>query len=486
MGIVFLLSAFAGSLLAGSRSLGWGFLAVVAVGYFNGVVRANFLGVFTTFMFDAALFGLYLGYLSRRSRWAGGGGSGPAGGLVVFLMVWPSLLCLVPANHYLVQCVALRAAIWFLPVLLIAAQLGADDLGVLTRGLAVLNLVALAVGAYIFLYGVDALYPKNAVTEIIYKSRDVGGRTSYHRVPSLFLNAHSYGGTMLYTLPFLLDRLAGVGVRMRDRLLAAAGVVAAAGGLLMCGARSPLVVLGLALVVAWALTRFSLRLGAVLAILFGAAAIVAGSNERFQRASTLGDSESVSQRIEGSVNEGFLELMFRYPLGAGLGSAVGTSIPFFLSDVAPEQIGLENEFSRILVDQGWFGLAGWIALLVFLYARPPSTQLLTSWGLAVVFMYSLTLAFWATAFIGTGILTSIPGTFLLMTQMGVLVAVRYQRGARGPTGVEAAPCEGGPPDLTRGMERTISRRACHGVEPPGAAMIGPRAEICVGSAPSNP
>jgi hypothetical protein len=41
-------------------------------------------------------------------------------------------------------------------------------------------------------------------------------------------------------------------------------------------------------------------------------------------------------------------------------------------------------------------------------------------------MYSLTLACWATAFVGTGILTSIPGTFFLLTQMGVLVSVRNQ------------------------------------------------------------
>lgn len=485
MSIAFLLSAFAGAFLATSRSLGWGFLVVVAVGYFNGVVRANFLGVFTTFMFDAAVFGLYLGYLSGRSRWAEGGGSGPIGRLVVFLMVWPSLLFLVPANHYLVQGVALRAAIWFLPVLLIAARLHADDLEVLARGLAVLNLVALAVGAYIFLYGVDALYPKNAVTEIIYKSRDVGGRTKYHRVPSLFLNAHSYGGTMLYTLPFLLDRLAGFGVRMRDRLLAAAGVAAAAGGLLMCGARSPLVVIGLALVVAWILTRFSLRFGSVVAILFGVAAIVAGSDERFQRSTTLGDSEFMSQRIEGSANEGFLGLMFQYPLGAGLGSAVGTSIPFFLNDVAPEQIGLENEYSRIVVDQGWLGLAGWIALLVCLYASPPSPRSPGEWRLAIVFMYSLTLAIWATAFIGTGILTSIPGTFLLMTQMGILVTVRYRRGVRGEVGVRVAPGMGRDSVPTRGIEQTSSRDVCHEAEPPWTAMIGPRAHVRAGSTSSD-
>ena len=87
----------------------------------------------------------------------------------------------------------------------------------------------------------------NAVTQIIYKSKDVGGMTKYHRVPSSFLSAHAYGGTMLCTLPFLLDRLAGVEVRLVDRWLAVAGVVAAAGGLLMCGARSPLVVLAVGL-----------------------------------------------------------------------------------------------------------------------------------------------------------------------------------------------------------------------------------------------
>ena len=98
-----------------------------------------------------------------------------------------------------------------------------------------LNLVALAVGVYIYLYGVEVLYPVNAITQIIYNSKDVAGY-KFHRVPSSFLSAHAYGGTMLHTLPFLLDRLAGVTVRLLDRCLALAGVVAAAGGLLMCGA----------------------------------------------------------------------------------------------------------------------------------------------------------------------------------------------------------------------------------------------------------
>ncbi len=184
MSFVFPLIAFAGVLLATFRSLGWGFLAVLAVGYFNGVVRANFLGVYTTFMFDAAVLGLYLGFFFGRSRRAAGVRLGPAGPFVLFLIAWPALLSFVPVNHFLVQLVALRATVWFLPVLLIATRLTAADLAVMTRGLAVLNLVALAGGIYVYLYGVEALYPKNPITRIIYTSKDVAGY-KYHRIPSI-------------------------------------------------------------------------------------------------------------------------------------------------------------------------------------------------------------------------------------------------------------------------------------------------------------
>jgi hypothetical protein len=429
MSIVFLLVAFAGVLLATSRSLGWGFLAVLVVGYFNGVVRANFLGVYTTFMFDAAVLGLYLGFFLGQRRRAAGIWSGPAGPFVLLLIAWPALLSFVPVNHHLVQWVALRATVWFLPTLLIATRLTVDDLTVVACGLAVLNVAALAGGLYVYQYGVEALYPNNAVTQIIYLSKDVGGsRHRYHRIPSTFLSAHAYGGTMLYTLPFLLGQLTGVGVRPAARGLAAAGMVAAAGGLLMCGARSPLAIFAVALVVAWVVSRFSLTLGLVGTVLVGGVVLVAGTNERLQRVSSLGDTEIVASRLAGSANASFLDLLLNYPAGAGMGSSVGTSIPYFLSGVAPVPIGMENEFSRILVDQGWVGLGGWLAFIGWLYVRPPSARSPGPWRLGVVFMYSLTLANWMTAFIGTGMLASVPGSVLLLTQMGVLVAVRA-RGA---------------------------------------------------------
>jgi hypothetical protein len=425
MGILFLLVAFVGAFRATFRSLGWGFLAVFGVGYFNGVVRANFLSVFTTFMFDAAVAGLYLGFLLGTSRRARGGGAGAAGPFVLFLIAWPALLSIVPVNHLLVQLVALRATVWFLPALLIATRLTATDLAVVSRGLVVLNLMALAGGVYVYLYGVEALYPMNSVTQIIYKSGDVAGY-KYHRIPSTFLNAHSYGGTMLFTLPFLLDRLAEARVRLADRLLAGSGVLAAAGGMLMCAARSPLFVFGVAMALAWVLTRCSPKFGLILAALIGGGWWAASTNERFQRAGSLQDTEVVAGRLAGSANEHFAELLVQYPLGAGMGSSVGTSLPYFLADVAPEPIGLENEYSRILVDQGWVGLGGWLAFVVWLYVRPPSDRPPAPWRLGVVLMYSLTLATWLTAFIGTGVLSSIPGSVLLLTQMGVLVGVRHQ------------------------------------------------------------
>jgi hypothetical protein len=107
-----------------------------------------------------------------------------------------------------------------------------------------------------------------------------------------------------------------------------------------------------------------------------------------------------------------------------MGSSVGTSIPYFLAGRAPRAIGLENEYSRILVDQGLFGLGLWVAFLVWLLHRPPPVRFAVPWGFGVVLMFALVLTNWGTAFIGSGTLSAIPGSVLLLTQMGVLLRVR--------------------------------------------------------------
>jgi len=209
-----------------------------------------------------------------------------------------------------------------------------------------------------------------------------------------------------------------------DRLLAAAGVAAAVGGILMCAARLPIILFGVMMVVGWVVARFHLGIGVVAVGLAAVGAAVAGTDERLQRAATLEDTEYVSERVQGSANVSFFELMRDYPAGAGMGSSFGTSIPYFLADRAPVAIGLENEYSRILVDQGLVGMGLWLAFLVWLLHRPPPVRLDVPWGLAAVFMYALVLTNWLTAFIGSGTLSSIPGSVLLLTQMGVLVRIR--------------------------------------------------------------
>ena len=419
----FPLVAFAAAFLATRRSLGWGILAVVGIGYFNGVIRANYLSVYTTFMFDAGVLGLYLAFfLGRRGNtfvvWRGA-----AGKLVLCLIVWAALLSLLPINDIGVQLVALRATIWFLPVLLLATRLSAADLTTLARGLAVLNLVALGFGLYIYFNGIYGLYPRNAITEIIYRSA-WQGETWHYRVPSSFLSAHAYGGTMLLSLPLVANQAFSRRVILPDRFLAFTGVAAALAGILMCAARSPVVIFALAALVLWICSRFKPAIGLGVAGLVLVGLVAASRSERLRQVTTLEDTEFVSQRIRGSANEQFIELLSKYPFGAGMGSAAGTSIPYFLADRAPKPIGLENEYSRILVDQGVIGLFGWAALLFWLLRRPPRTRPNSPWRLGVLAMYSLMVAIWGTAFIGSGLLSSVPGSVLLLTQMGVLAALR--------------------------------------------------------------
>jgi hypothetical protein len=424
MDILFPLVAFVASLVGTYRSLGWGFASVVATGYFSGVIRANFIGIYSTFMFDFAVLGLYAGFFMGHASESRDLWERPSGVWTLALIAWPVCLTLLPMNDYLVQLVALRATVFFLPVLLVATRLTAADFAMLARALAVLNLCALAVGIYLYIFGVEALYPRSAITQIMYSSGDVGG--GFHRIPSTFLNAHAYGGTMLWTLSLLLDRVFGKNVAMPDRILAVLGTAAAIAGILMCAARLPVVVFGVATMIAWLCTRFNPVVGVVAAGLVLAGFVFALSNERFQRSFSLEDTELVSDRIRISANEGFFDLAGQYPIGAGMGSSIGTAIPYFLADRAPIAIGMENEYCRILIDQGWIGLGLWGGFIFWLFGRRPRARLESPWGICVILAYSLSLTTWITGFIGAGMLASIPGSVMMLAQMGLLARIREQ------------------------------------------------------------
>jgi len=405
------------------RSLGYGFLGVLFTGYISGVLRANDPGVATTFLFDCSVLGLYTGYASAHWSRLVAMANTPAGHFVLVIILWPALLTLVPMNSFLIQLVSLRATVWFVPVVLIASQLKPIDLVILSRGIAVLNLIALAGGIYIFIFGVEAVYPKNAVTSIIYMSRDVGG-SEFYRIPSTFLNAHSYGGVMCLSLPFVLGRALGVGVPMYERVLCSAGTAAAAAGIVMCAARLPAIVFACSIIGTWIATRFSFKFGIATVLICIGGIVMALNNERFQRIMTLDDTEYVNERIRGSANAGFFEILIDYPAGAGMGSSAGTSIPFFLADSAPEAIGLENEYCRIAVDQGLPGLLLWMGFLAWVFSKPVSFTPRTSWEITMVMAYSFAIVSWLTAVIGTGVLSSVPGTVMLLTYMGLVIQYR--------------------------------------------------------------
>ena len=404
--------AFAATFWAAKRSLGAGVLAVAAVGYAYGILRANMLQAASHFIFDASLAGLYLAYGSRffdsQAR------TSALRSWTVLLMAWPCLVCLLPFQPLMVSIVGLRGNVFFLPILLIGSQLRNKDLREFTFGMALLNLVALGFGILEYFRGIEPFFPRSAVTSIMYASGDVAG--GFYRIPSLFTSAHAYAGTMTFTIPFLFGAWTQDDQPKLQKLILLLGMGAAMGGVLLASTRLYFVIALFFVVIA----TLSGNVSARKRILWIAAILIVGAvamtNERFQRFKSLGDSESVMERIAGSVNRSFLEVLFDYPMGNGLGGG-GTSMPYFLQGQIRNPVGIESEYARILAEQGFIGLLLWIGFVLWCTIRRtpflknrwlPSRRLIWYW---------YTLSF-ITSTIGVGMLTAIPGTFMLLLAIG--------------------------------------------------------------------
>ena len=164
------------------------------------------------------------------------------------------------------------------------------------------------------------------------------------------------------TLPLLLGAWARVKERTWNRLFYVAGIAVAVLGVFMCASRTQaviMIVLGITVSLS-----FRVRFTAYLA--WGAVAVAIGyvvaTSPRLQRFTTLEDTSYVQDRIRGSVNEGFLQQAADYPLGNGLGGG-GTSIPYFLQDRLVNQLIIENEYARIMLELGIPGLCIWLAFI---------------------------------------------------------------------------------------------------------------------------
>jgi hypothetical protein len=152
--------------------------------------------------------------------------------------------------------------------------------------------------------------------------------------------------------------------------------------------------------------------------LLAIAAILASTNERFSRFKRL-DSDTVTERISGSVNRTFFEILYEYPMGNGLGGG-GTSLPYFLMGLVHNPTVVENEYGRILLEEGIVGLLIWISFIGWIILnRKPFKK--TTWLIARRLSFALVVVYFGITVIGLGMLTAIPGTFMFFLTIGWIV-----------------------------------------------------------------
>ena len=418
-------AAFALTFRAARHSLVAGLCSVIGVGYAYGLVRANIPDGFSHLIFDAGVLGLYAAQLWRPQPVWQTLRSDELRSWIFVLVAWPVLLFFSMRQDPLIQIVGLRGNVFLLPFIVFGARLTGDDVYKLALWLSLCNLAAGALAAVQFVVGVEPFFPKNAVTEIIYRSKDLADYTAY-RIPSTFSSAHAYAGTMVMTIAVI----AGAWVqphfgKWQARLMGAALLVSMLGIFMSATRVNALILFALILT-----TIFSGRLpGAYrfryVVVLAAVGYLVAGE-ERLQRFTTLQDPEFLSERLVGSVNLTFFELAGKYPLGNGLGGG-GTSVPHFLQDRIRNVVTMENEYARILLELGLPGLLMWGLFIGWVFTRPNIRR-------TDMFYFGRRLAYVACAccfgmgLLGVGLFTSVPMTTLTFLLTGWF-AVREVRAA---------------------------------------------------------
>ncbi len=406
-------------------SLAKGIGVMLVVGYLYGITRANIDSAFVHFWFDFSLLGLYAAQL-----WRGNDRGDPVRNSqllqwLFLLMLWPTILALMPLEPLPIALVGLRSNIFFLPLILLGARLTEGDLQEIGSWLIWLNLMALAFGLAEYLLGIKAFFPENAKTFTIYASSDVG-EERFHRIPSCFSVAHAYGGTMVMSIPFLFGAWVQPCLGHLKKLLCVAGLLAALFGVMLSATRINFIAMVIAMLVANTTVRIRPAQRVAFVLVLVVVGVVVAENSRLQRFTTLKQTDYVRSRVKESVNEGFWDLLRKYPMGNGLAGG-GTSIPYFLQHLAKNNTPMENEFARILMEQGVVGLALMICFVIWVVTRgspvaPPMQQQSTSWGGGRRVARACALSLLATGMIGIGLFVSIPQSVLLFLCIGWVAA----------------------------------------------------------------
>ncbi len=406
---------FVSVFVAARRSLSTGVGTALTFGYMYGIIRANFPQPASHFIFDAALAGLYLAVFTRPKTPIERRRIRKVAPWALVLFAWPAMLALLPIQDPLIQLVGLRGQVFFLPFLLLGAMFDDGELRKLAFWIAALDIVAFAFAGGEYILGVPRFFPRNAATTIIYVSKDVANYSAF-RIPATFVNPAGYGGVMVLGMPLLVGAWARKRENTSTRLFIATAIATAVLGVFICASRTQAATL---IVLAIVVTlSFRVRITAYLgwALIIGGIGVLVATAPRLQRFTSLQDTSFVESRIRGSVNSSLLEQAETYPLGNGLGAG-GTSIPYFLQDRLASKQMLENEYGRIVIEEGIPGLFLWILFIVWVLSRA-APQRSDPWFLGRRLAYVAILVFLGTGLTGLGLFTWIPGTALLLFLMG--------------------------------------------------------------------
>jgi hypothetical protein len=398
----------------------------MAVGYTYGIARANIPTPAMHFAFDFGVIGFYLALITGQLTPAQSSRVKRLQPWLAALAGWPILLFFFPVQDPLIQVVGLRGQIFFLPFLAVGALLELEDYYVLARWFAVLNLVALGFAIAEYFKGIEWFMPLNHNTAIIYSSNMSGFKATY-RIPSIFTSSASYSGMMVGTTVLLLGAWVQRRGGWKDYYLFSAALVGSGLGVFLGASRTQAAIL--LLMFAAVLLRGHLS-GKVLlraALVIVCVGWIVSSNPRLQRFTELQDTELVEERLGTSVNESFWNALIDYPMGNGLGGG-GTSVPYFLQDRMRNPVSIENEYARLLLEEGIPGLLIWISFLIWAISSPlPKQKEARYLGLAIARVY-VAIVF-GTAVLGTGTLTAIPGTALLFVYLGWMSTARMSAAA---------------------------------------------------------
>jgi hypothetical protein len=422
MGLVLCAISFVVCFVATRRAVSAGVVATMSIGYAYGILRGNIQQAASHFIYDAGAIGLYLAVLTRHLSPIAKCKLRPLMPWFLCLVGWPILMFFVPAQGLMVQLVGLRGNIFFLPFLLIGAMMDSRDYCRLARAMVVLNAVVLVFAGAEVLLGIEHFYAAaNPVNITIFRSNDViYGGESHYRIPATFVSSAAYASNMVASLPFLIGGLVQENRQSRWRYPIACAIGLGALGVFLSGSRSavaPLLILG----IFGAAPRGTRNVppGIWMGLALVVAAIVAVT-PRMQRFTTLGDTDYVARRIHGSINRNLISLAIEYPMGNGLGGG-GTSLPYFLQDRLSDPVVLENEYARILAEQGIPGLLLWLGFIIWLAIRPLCPRY-SSWYKGKLLARLFCLISFAAAPIGLGTLDAIPGTEMLLMLAGWFAA----------------------------------------------------------------